>query len=137
PEEVAPPPKAEQLPGKLTVAIQPWCDLTVDGKSQGRAPLSLELPAGPHHIECSHPSGKVKRDVTLAAGETTVMRDKLLADSRITPRLAKGVEFTVDDGPRGVLAATPGRHRITLYREGKAAEARWLTVEPEGCRLVD
>ena len=31
-------------PGKLTVAITPWCDLTVDGVARGRAPLTSSCP---------------------------------------------------------------------------------------------
>ena len=142
PPEKAPEPPVEKAPepAKLTVAISPWCDLRVDGQSKGRAPLTIELPAGIHQLECVHSTGaRVKKEVALAAGKTEIWREQLFADAKITARLKTGVQFAVDEGAPadGPRQATPGRHRITLFHGGKADQAKWLTVPPEGCQLVD
>jgi hypothetical protein len=151
--EVAPSPKAEvpvvqtpppppvvepEKPATLTVAIKPWCDLTVDGKPRGRAPKSLELPAGLHQVECRHSSGaSIRREVTLLPGGTELLREQLFAPARITPELA-GAAFSVDDTAPSPEArpAAPGRHKIAVYRQGKIAETGFVDVRPEGCRLV-
>jgi serine/threonine-protein kinase len=135
-----PPEKPPEGPGKLTVSILPWCDLRVDGEAKGRAPLTVELPAGTHRLACVHSTGaKVEKEITIEPGKTEIWRDQLFADAKITPKLKPGVQFAVDTGApaEGPRQATPGRHRITLFRDGQAGEARWLTVPPEGCRLVD
>src|SRR5262249_3890277 len=136
PEKAAEPPEPEkpppEAPGTLTVAITPWCDLTVDGKGRGRAPLTLQLPAGPHPVECRHPKGAaIVREVTLAAGAVEVLREQLFAAARVSTRL-KDVQFALDDDPPSeAREATPGRHRITLYRQGKMVDTRWVDVRPE------
>jgi serine/threonine-protein kinase len=137
------PPKPEEppKPGTLTVAITPWCDLTVDGKARGRAPMTLQLPAGPHQVDCRQPSGAaVRRVVTLEPGGTEVLREQLYA-ARISPqfRQFRGAEFAVDEGApsAGAREAPAGRHKITLYWGGKIADSAWVDVRPEGCRLVD
>jgi hypothetical protein len=143
PVAAAPPPPVEkppepEKPGTLTVAITPWCDLTVDGEKRGRAPLTLQLPAGPHHVECRQPGGAgLSRDVTLSAGATEVLRDRLFAAARVFTHLA--AEFAIDDGKPSSdpKEAQPGRHKITLYRSGKIADTRWVDIRPEGCRVVD
>ena len=38
--------------GTLVIGVDPWCDLTIDGQAQGRAPKQIEVPAGKHTIEC-------------------------------------------------------------------------------------
>jgi hypothetical protein len=131
------PPEPDK-PASLTVAITPWCDLTIDGKDRGRAPQTLELPAGTHHVECHHPSGNTfVRDVMLQPGGSTMLRERLFAPAHMST-LLKNVQFAIDDSaPVTMGEAAPGRHRITLYREGKIAETGWVDVRPEGCRLVD
>jgi hypothetical protein len=50
----------------------------------------------------------------------------------------KNTQLAIDNGaPSASGQATPGRHTITLYRDGKMAETGWVDVLPEGCRVVD
>jgi hypothetical protein len=46
-------PAAPQSPGRLELAVAPWGEVLVDGKSRGLSPplRVLELPPGPHTIE--------------------------------------------------------------------------------------
>src|SRR5262249_37433119 len=105
-----------QKDGQLTVAITPWCDLSVDDKPRGRAPLTLTLPPGNHQLECRQPSGAaIRRTIVIEPGKNELWREKLFAAARISPQLKTGSEFSVDDGAKGATAreAMPGRHRIT------------------------
>jgi eukaryotic-like serine/threonine-protein kinase len=57
--------------GRLAIVATPGsCAVSVDGVARGTTPLGgLELPAGPHRIECSPPSGKPKTvSVTISEG---------------------------------------------------------------------
>jgi hypothetical protein len=75
--------------------------------------------------------------VTLAAGATEVLRQQLFAAARVSTKL-KDAQFAIDDDPPSeAREATPGRHRITLYRKGQIVDTRWVDVRPEGCRVVD
>ncbi len=57
--------------GRLAIVASPGnCSVSVDGVARGVTPLGgLELPAGPHRIDCSPPSGKSKTvSVTISEG---------------------------------------------------------------------
>jgi serine/threonine protein kinase len=57
--------------GRLAVVASPGnCAVSIDGVARGTTPLGgLELPAGPHRIDCSPPSGKPKTvNVTISEG---------------------------------------------------------------------
>ncbi len=57
--------------GRLAIVASPGnCSVSVDGVARGTTPLGgLELPAGPHRIDCAPPSGKSKTvSVTISEG---------------------------------------------------------------------
>jgi serine/threonine-protein kinase len=57
--------------GRLAIVASPGnCSVSVDGVARGTTPLGgLELPAGPHRIDCAAPSGKSKTvSVTISEG---------------------------------------------------------------------
>jgi serine/threonine-protein kinase len=57
--------------GRLAIIASPGaCSVTVDGVARGMTPLGgIELPAGPHRIDCAPPSGKPKSvNVTISEG---------------------------------------------------------------------
>jgi eukaryotic-like serine/threonine-protein kinase len=125
----------------LTVAIAPWCDLTVDATPRGRTPQTLALAPGAHHVACKNPvSGQsLSRDVVLAPGESRTLRERLYATVRVTPQLQRGDAVTVDDDAPSAASRelAPGRHRVTLTAAGAPLDTRWIDVPPGGCRLVD
>jgi serine/threonine-protein kinase len=57
--------------GFLTVAVQPWADVSVDGTSVGQTPIGgLRLSAGAHDVLLSHPDYlPYRRRVTIRPGE--------------------------------------------------------------------
>jgi serine/threonine-protein kinase len=139
----APPerPAEPERPARLTVAIAPWCDLTVDGSARGRTPQTLTLAPGKHRVECANPISHASfvRDIELGAGEETALKERLYAAAHVTAQLKRGDAFSLDDGApgAGTRDATPGRHRVTVYAKGRELDSRYLDVRPEGCRLVD
>jgi serine/threonine protein kinase len=57
--------------GRLAILASPGnCAVSIDGVARGTTPLgSIELPAGPHRIDCAPPSGKSKTvNVTVSEG---------------------------------------------------------------------
>jgi hypothetical protein len=57
--------------GRLAIVASPGaCSVSIDGVARGTTPLGgLELPAGPHRIDCAPPSGKPKTvSVTISEG---------------------------------------------------------------------
>jgi serine/threonine-protein kinase len=57
--------------GRLAIIASPGaCSVSVDGVARGMTPLGgIELPAGPHRIDCAPPSGKPKSvNVTISEG---------------------------------------------------------------------
>jgi serine/threonine-protein kinase len=137
----APPPAAVPSDAELTVAIAPWCDLTVDGTPRGRTPQRLLLAPGAHHVECKNPvsGASLAREVTLEPGAHQLLQERLYAPARLDARLARGDSFSVDgDAPgAGPREVEPGRRRVTVYVGGHALETGYVDVPPGGCRLVD
>jgi hypothetical protein len=129
------------LPATVSVAIAPWCDLTIDGIGRGRTPAAVTLPPGKHHLECKNPNSNqsLVRDIELAPGEARQVRERLYATVRVTPQLARGDALSIDgDAPSAAARQVePGRRRVTLYVAGKELETRYLDVPPAGCRVVD
>jgi serine/threonine-protein kinase len=64
--------------GKLVIKSDLWCDVTIDGQARGQiasasASLSVDLPAGPHEVECKQTTttgNNWKKSVTVVAGKT-------------------------------------------------------------------
>ncbi len=52
-EPATPTPEAAQTPGRIVLAISPWGEVLVDGRSRGVSPpvQMVELPPGPHTVE--------------------------------------------------------------------------------------
>jgi class 3 adenylate cyclase len=81
--EKAPAKKAERpaaaRPGKLELAVLPWGEVLVDGKSRGVSPplRELEIPAGPHTIEIRNTTFPAFRQrVEVKAGEAVRIRHR-------------------------------------------------------------
>jgi len=63
--------------GRLAIVASPGsCSVSIDGLARGTTPLGgLELPAGPHRIDCAPPSGRPKTvSVTISEGASARYR---------------------------------------------------------------
>jgi hypothetical protein len=132
---------ARPADAQLTVATKPSCDLRVDGTARGRTPQTLTLTPGRHHVECAATSTSraLAADVDLAPGATRTLRQILYPPVRVMPLFSERYAFSVDDDKPvvGVPEVVPGRHRITLFRDGTPVSTAWVDIPPDGCRLVD
>jgi class 3 adenylate cyclase len=72
-------PAAAQKPGRLELAITPWGEVLVDGKSRGVSPpvRKLEISAGTHTIEIRNTTFPAyKESIEVKAGEATRIRHR-------------------------------------------------------------
>jgi serine/threonine-protein kinase len=81
PETAADPGPATPAPtapavGWLLVLVQPWADVTIDGRPAGQTPLArVPLPPGAHSVVLTHPQYQpFMRKVTIRPGETVRLR---------------------------------------------------------------
>ena len=44
----------DPTPGKVRVSVRTWADVFADGIAQGRAPVTIKLPPGPHTIRVAN-----------------------------------------------------------------------------------
>ncbi len=129
-------------PAMLTIETDPsGLDVTIDGVSRGRTPLTLTLP--PRTYEAVVGTGEGKRVVkaTLAAGATVVQRLEMTTSpvhSAATPAILRvetepsGRTIQVDGIPRGVSPLTlrdmtPGEHEVIAVN-GREPVTRRISV---------
>ncbi len=139
-ETTRPEPVAADTEAHLSVRTAPWCALTIDGRASGLTPQNLTLAPGAHTVRCVAASGSVlERNIELAAGEVRTIEERFAASAKLQPALTRGDAIRVDDDSpsRAARSLVLGRHRVTLLREGKELEARWLDIPERGCRLLD
>ena len=117
--EPEPAPARHAGTGRLSVTASVPCDVTVDGKSRGRTPLSdLALPAGKHQVRCD--GGGIalaaERKVSLAAGGRTPLAFEFsrINISDLSPWAQVFVDGKkVDRTPTSVRVPS-GTHRVRL-----------------------
>ena len=142
PPDAAPPPK----PARVYLHLDAWCNVTVDGKSYGRASRSraLSLSPGLHAIVCSQGPGLPtwRTSIRVRAGETRTLTGSLLRNVRVRVAVKAGDGVYIHS--HGVVrngssvALSPGRYRVELRRGGSAVQATWLTIPPVGrCTIKD
>jgi serine/threonine-protein kinase len=72
---VTPPPTTVAAVGWLQLAVQPWANVTVDGRPAGQTPLRIPLAPGPHRVQMEHEDYEIYPQVVMiSAGETTRLR---------------------------------------------------------------
>jgi serine/threonine protein kinase len=124
PEEKAPAPRL----GWLSIKVDPWAEIYVDGRYRGDSPPSLrvELSSGVHSVECRNPKYETYReDVHITQGELSnrnVIMKKLLGV--ITIITTPGAEIYIDGVLKGIAPLTrpvevdAGSHLVTLKKPG-------------------
>lgn len=119
--------------GRLSIAVSPWGNVSVDGHDYGSTPIgAITLPAGRHAVRITNPEQQYSRTFTvdLVAGETRRMRiavthepDGVAPANVGTGRLGVSVvpwgNVTVDGRdlgmtPIGIITLPAGRHTVTI-----------------------
>jgi len=62
-------PRSATAPAELKVVVVPFGEVWVDDKYVGHAPISMRLPAGTHAIAVGEGRARLRRSVSLTAGE--------------------------------------------------------------------
>jgi hypothetical protein len=134
--DAAPPPDAAArvIPAHVTLALDTWCELTIDGQPRGRASRQpIELAPGHHELACSQGAGAPSwsAPIELAPGEDRVVAGALLAKVAVTLDL----DATIDGVPYrkgAVVRLGPGRHHVD------GADGGWFSVAHDTpCHLRD
>jgi eukaryotic-like serine/threonine-protein kinase len=146
--DVAPPiaPVAAELaPALVTVDIRPWCDLTIDGASHGRArrDRTIELTPGRHELSCSQGPGRAawRETVILAAGERKHLTGSVLQPVRVRIQVTAGNAVRIAgkrhaNGAEVMLA--PGRHSIAVLAGEREIGYDWVAIPAvQACTVRD
>ncbi|MDX1419039.1 MAG: protein kinase [Rubricoccaceae bacterium] len=130
PDRTAPLPAepADPAPGRLTVAVQPWAEVWVDGRRIGEGSLvtAQALPAGPHRVELRNPEFPVvQRQVTVEGGAEERLAVSLWEGvARLTIQVHPWAEVSVGGQalgavpPQRQVILAPGVHPIRLTHPG-------------------
>jgi hypothetical protein len=141
----SPPVAAEPAPALLSVDIRPWCDLTIDGASHGRAQRDrkIELTPGRHELSCSQGPGRPawRQTVVLAAGERKHLTGSVLQPVRVRIQVRAGNAVRIDDQRHANGAEVllePGRHSIAVLAGGREIGYDWVAIPAvEACTVRD
>jgi hypothetical protein len=126
-------------PATVEVRVLPWCDITIDGVSQGRSPRTLTLPAGRHTLRCEQPGTGRAHEVSLdlAPGGRELVAHDLLGDVAVTVGITGSV--VVIDGktttPGATIRLSPGSHRVELRRGETLVGTAYVHVPARPCTL--
>jgi tRNA A-37 threonylcarbamoyl transferase component Bud32 len=120
--------RPEEKKGWLSITVDPWAEVYIDGVYQGDTPplLRVELLRGAHRVECRNPGYKPYAEtVQITAGELSnrrVILKKLKGWLRITT--TPGAEVYVDGTLVGVtplnqaIELDAGNHQVTVKKLG-------------------
>ena len=121
-EAVSPPPAEIPVrgPGYLTVVVEPWARVAVDGAAVGETPLArLELSAGNHSITLSndHIVGVIRDDVVIASGERITRRYSFNDAGYLRVVVTPWADVSVDgrsigQTPLGRMTVPAGTHSL-------------------------
>jgi serine/threonine-protein kinase len=76
-------PKPAAAPGTLRLAVSPWAEVALEGRSLGNTPIRpMSLPPGTYVVRLSHPDfHPLQRKVTIRPGEVTRLEVDLAQDA--------------------------------------------------------
>jgi len=131
-----PPPPLPRGMGRLTITSSNDDPLVfVDGRQRGKAPVTVILMAGTHHLQLRSAKGQIEKTVRVEAGESSEM------DESIFPgwvAVAAAVDLTISENgralkkdERGWAILPPGPHDIRLDNNQLGIhETRHVVVTP-------
>jgi hypothetical protein len=115
---LAAPPPAQ---GSISIALDGWCDLSIDGASLGRADRKKKYPvdAGTHRIVCTQGKGlaRFESSVTVAAGGHETVTGSIFAKVHVTIAVSDGDAVRIDGTRYGngkTVDLKPGRLRVEI-----------------------
>ncbi|MCD6499468.1 MAG: protein kinase [Deltaproteobacteria bacterium] len=140
PDAATPPP---QRPGAIVLAIKPWCQASIDGRSVGRSPSgrAIPVPAGRHHVTCRQGTNgpSFSRWVQIRAGQSVHVRGSVLGPCQVTvPKSSASTTWTIDGlfHRPGRYRIPAGRHKVVLLDKGVPVRTNWILFPPGGrCTL--
>jgi hypothetical protein len=124
----------------ITVAMDSWCNLAIDGTDYGRTdakPRTIDVGAGDHDVTCVKSGvdgARWQRKVHVDAGKVVSVKGELLAKTAVTVATRAGLAIDGASYAKGGRATlTPGRHRIT-----SGGKAFYVDIpRGAGCTLKD
>jgi hypothetical protein len=134
--------RLDALPAALSIETTgPAADVLVDGRSAGRTPARITLPAGAHEIRLRRAgSDELRERVELRPGEDRTMRLAMpplpIAGAIAVRANVAAPEVTVDGMPWGAASTAPrgivpGRHTVVVSAAGYRSAAV-VAIVPEG-----
>ncbi|MEZ4400241.1 MAG: serine/threonine-protein kinase [Kofleriaceae bacterium] len=116
---------------QLTLVVDTWCDLTIDGQPRGRASRRpIDLAPGRHVLSCRQGLGQQgwSETLVLAPGEARTVTASVLAPVTVRNGLTAPVRLGGTDlAPGATTAVRPGRLRLERVVDGVAANT-WLDI---------
>jgi hypothetical protein len=135
--EVVPPADA-----RLTVEMDTWCDLAIDGGASGRLTKSKTVVVRPGRraVTCTNKElGTWRESVELAPGEKKTVKGSLVPEIAVRVSIGRGDAVLIDKvrvGNGGSRKLKRGSHRVDVVRLGKVVDSALVTVMG-ACTLVD
>ena len=133
PPPVVPPPAAGM--GRVTINSSDGAIVLVDGAIHGPAPVTLDLPAGPHRVLLRSGDGSVERTIRIQNAEISEMNESIfpgwVALTTTTDLSLSEGGRTLKRDERGWVMLPPGLHEIHLDNNALGVhEVRRIVVTP-------
>ncbi len=123
------PDAAPPTPATVVLALEPWCDVYIDGRPRGRVDPNhvYTLAPGVHVFRCTQGAGQPtwEKTVTLLPGQRREFRATLLAPVRVTVDVvAEAVRIRGKTYARGArVELMPGRYKVEVLSGGEVVQA--------------
>ena len=123
PSAALPAPRRNVEPAYLTVVVDPWARVDIDGTAVGETPLGkLELPAGRHRITLSndHVVGAIRDDIVIESGESLTKRYSFNDTGQLRLVVTPWADVSVDgrsigQTPMGRVSVPAGSHSVRFF----------------------
>ncbi len=138
-------PDARLADATISLVMSSWCDVTIDGRSLGRAKRGkrIRLSPGSHQVTCSQGRGLGiwRTTIRLKPGEHRDLVGTVLRRVRVRVHLTSGDAMRVR-GRRytsgSTLTLAPGRVRVEVLAGINRIASRWITIpRMASCTLRD